>query len=130
MTPDRNYFDIWTSELIEHFQVNGSNFNVTAAKIKNEESKFIVRHALARLNKSDIVIVNLGISDLNHHLTGVIVDIYEAYKQGKLIYAFTGVGKKRSTQAKSPLVDTFITKEFESLEELLTHLQFDENLPS
>ena len=76
------------------------------------------------LKKCDMVVINLSVEN-DAHLTGAIVECYEAIKQGKVVYAFTG-DKPRSEQANSPWLRSFITKEFGSMEELVTFLQFDE----
>jgi len=93
------------------------------------DGQFIVQHDLARLQRSDVLVVNSGVKYLEDHLTGAVVEIYEAWKQNKPVYSFCGEGLVQSEQFKSPWVRQFITKQFKNMEDLLYYLRFNENLP-
>ena len=90
--------------------------------------KFVVRHDIARISKSDLLVLNLGLTDTNHHLTGSIVEVYEAYTQGIPVYAYTPEDMVRSKQANSPWLKHFITHDFGTYEDLVDFLLFQENL--
>lgn len=130
MTPCTNHYHKWCNLMPQQL---GPRFNCTKAKdlaLANcsDPGKYIVHHDLARLKRCDIVIVNLGVTDRTHHLTGAIVEVYEAYKQGKPVYAFTESGSIRSEQSNSPWMQEFITREFGSKEELITFLKDEDNM--
>lgn len=124
MTPDPQPYNEWTHRIKEYF---GSKFRTTHSKFKHGE-KFIVRQDLGRLENSHMVIVNLGVVDLSHHLTGLVVECYEAYKNNKPVYAFTSSDLQRSQQADSPWLQHSITKEFETEREMITYLMNEDNL--
>ena len=75
-----------------------------------------------------MLIVNLGVTALEHHLTGLVVECYEAHNQHMPVYAFTSKELKRSQQGDSPWLQQFITKEFESERELTDYLMSMDNL--
>ena len=126
MTPDPNVYYDWVKRFSSN--ANLDMYKFSHAKDTFSDGKFIVRHDLARLKHSDILVANVGVLDPSHHLTGLVVEIYEAYKQNKPVYTFVSDDLIVSEQAKSPWVRQFITKEFSSEEELVTYLIFDENL--
>ena len=127
MTPDAMHYDAWTTKFIS--VLDGWDGPARSGVANQHLSgRMIVRHDLARLRKSDILVVNLAVEDPRNHLTGMVVEIYEAFRLGIPVYAFTD-GYHRSEQADSPWIQEFITHEFQDVEELLHHLQFNENLP-
>lgn len=128
MSPDPQYYQDWTSQMADdlegHYICSISKFKAAA------ESKYIVHHDLARLKVCDILVVNLGITEQHHHLTGAVVEVYEAFKQNKPVYAFWDDSSDivRSQQASSPWIQEFVTNEFYDYEDLIDHLKFEENL--
>ena len=124
MSPSPKYYNIWTNritgKLSKKFRLSPSNFK--------QGTKFIVRQDLGRLNNAHILVVNLGVSDLSHHLTGLVVECYEAYKQNIPVYAFVSDELARSQQADAPWLSEFITHEFENEDNLVKYLLEDENL--
>ena len=118
MTPTPEAYEKWTSEFKETFQLPCKVFK--AGKLKCH--KQIVQTDLYMLQKSDIVIVNLGVPDINDHMTGAVVEVYEAYRQGKLVFGFTGNGLVRSKQSDSPWFKSFITKELDNIDDLMEYL--------
>ena len=103
MTPSAENYYKWTdriSEKLEH------KFRSSISEFKTGE-KWIVRQDLGRLQNAHMVIVNLGVTDSAHHLTGLVVECYEAYKQNMPVYAFTSQEFERSQQGNSPLVAIF-----------------------
>ena len=127
MTPNVRYYNQWTSEFIKALK-ESERYRCSVSCLKHH-NKLIVHHNLARLHKCDIVVVNLGLTDVNHHLTGAVIEMYEAIKQQKVVYAFTGEGMIRSVQADSPWVSEFITHEFNSMQDVIDHLVHDDNIP-
>lgn len=128
MTPSAEIYDTWTSLFEEHLSLFDTPFECSASKLKDPfDGKFIVHHDLARLKNCDIVVANLSVTDKAHHLTGAVVEIYEAYKQNKPVYVFYGDGVK-SEQASSPWIQQFVTKEFEHLTDVLEYLIHEENV--
>ena len=124
MTPDPKIYEDWVDELVDKIF---AKYDCTAATVKPTE-KFIVRSDLGRIKQSHMMIVNLGVTDLSHHLTGLVVECYEAYKQDMPVYAFTSDNLKRSQQANSPWLQHSITHEFKSEDDLVTYLMNQENL--
>ena len=124
MTPDPTFYSKWTQNLVEKLS---SKFRLSPSRFKNG-TKFIVEQDLGRLKNAHMVIVNLGVTDTNHHLTGLIVECYEAHKQNMPVYAFTSNDLKRSNQANSPWLESFITHDFETEENLVRYLLEYENL--
>lgn len=124
MTPTPEHYEKWT-ERIEK-QLKGS-YRTTASNFK-QGTNFIVNQDLGRLKNAHIVVVNFGISDINHHLTGAIVECYEAFKQNKPVYTFTSNDLIRSSQADSPWIKAFVTNEFENEADLIDYLLNHENL--
>lgn len=124
MTPDPKIYADWvgrfTEMVSEKYRTTSSNFK--------EGNKFIVRQDLGRLTNAHILVVNLGVKDVTHHLTGLVVECYEAYKQNMPVYAFVGYGLERSQQADAPWLTEFITKEFPSEGALQSYLLNNENL--
>lgn len=128
MTPNADIYFDWVDRL--ESKLAGLDFKISKSHYKPKElGKFIVRHDLARLKYCDAVVINLGLTDTNHHFTGSLMEIYEAARQGKPVYAFTGRTLERSVQADSPWMKEFITHEFDSLNELVDYLRVEENLP-
>lgn len=124
MTPDASIYNKWTNSMIETL---GKKFRLSPSIFKNGD-KFIVEQDLGRLKNSHIVVVNLGVTDTNHHLTGLIVECYEAHEQNMPVYAFTSNDLYRSNQANSPWLKSFITHDFGTEENLVNYLLNDENL--
>jgi nucleoside 2-deoxyribosyltransferase len=124
MTPSPDYYNEWTKKISEDLE---DEFRLTYSRFK-DDPKFIVQDDLGRLRNSHIVVVNLGINDINHHLTGLIVECYEANKQHKPVYAFYDDDKIRSSQSDSPWLQSFITKEFNSYDDLVHYLKIESNL--
>jgi len=124
MTPDPKVYNDWTEEIEEKIF---SKYRCTTASTKPTE-KFIVRQDLARIKQAHIIIVNFGVTDINHHLTGLVVECYEAYKQEMPVYAFTSERLHRSQQANSPWLQHSITHEFKTEEEMILYLMNVENL--
>jgi len=124
MTPSPEFYNSWTEKILHKVE---SKFRCTHSKYK-EGINFIVQTDLARLKNSHILVVNLGVQDKSHHLTGSIVEIYEAFKRNIPVYAFTCDNLIRSEQADSPWIQSFITKEFNSEIELVRYLMVDETL--
>lgn len=92
MTPSSENYYKWTdriSKKLEH------KFRSSISEFKTGE-KWIVRQDLGRLQNAHMVIVNLGVTDSAHHLTGLVVECYEAYKQNMPVYAFTSQEFERS----------------------------------
>ena len=82
MTPNTEYYNMWTDDFEASF--DEQDFECSKATIASDESgKFIVHHDLARLKRCDILIANLSVKSSENHLTGLVVEIYEAYKQNK-----------------------------------------------
>lgn len=128
MTPDTSVYTSYANQLNTDLQ--DSKYKCSIVNVDAQLSaKFIVHHDLARLKKCDLVVANLGVKDTTHHLTGMVVEIYEAYKQNKPVYTFVDSGLKYSEQSKSPWIQEFVTRHFESYEDLIEFLLFDENLP-
>jgi nucleoside 2-deoxyribosyltransferase len=125
MTPNTDHYFEWCKE----FQQYMWSIEEYACSMPLDhhitDAQFIVRHDLARLKASDLVAVNLNVLDKSHHLTGVVVEIYEAYKQDKPVYTF-GDCEHISEQANSPWISQFITRHFETMEDLMIFLQFDD----
>ena len=124
MTPSPDSYKKWTTEM-------GSKLSKkfrTSPSVFKDGQKFIVRQDLGRLTNAHMVIANLGVTDTNHHLTGLIVECYEAFKQNMPVYAFVSNDLERSHQANSPWLQEFITKEFNSEDEMLEYLLENENL--
>lgn len=127
MTPEPEVYYDWVGPFAYEVDLL---YHVSISQLKDAaEQKFIVQHDLARLKKSDIVVVNLGVKEKWHHLTGLVVEVYEAYKQNKPVYAFVGEGLRRSAQADSAWIQQFVTHEFATYEDLVDYLMVDENLP-
>ena len=124
MTPIADYYKKWTKEFKDSLL---DNYDCAIA-VQKTDQKFIVRHDLARLKKCDILVINFGVLDIRNHITGAIVEVYEAYKSDIPVYAFTEENVQRSEQADSPWIQHFITHEFKSPDDLILHLLFDENL--
>lgn len=125
MTPNSGAYYSWVSRMTEDLDLDYD----LSWSVEKHDPKFIVRHDLARLKKCDILVVNLGVTNTKHHLTGAIVEVYEAYKQNIPVYAFVGDDLKRSEQASSPWISEFITHEFDSYSDIVFHLRWEENLP-
>ena len=124
MTPSTENYYNWTdriSKKLEH------KFRSSISEFKTGE-KWIVRQDLGRLQNAHMVIVNLGVTDSAHHLTGLIVECYEAYKQNMPVYAFTSQEFERSQQGNSPWLQYSITQEFTTEDELIEYLLESENL--
>lgn len=127
MSPCADYYYNWTNDV--HSALSDSGYECSISAFKDpSKGRFIVRHDLARLTRCDMVVINLSLMDEAYHMTGAVVEIYEAYKQGKPVYAFTEEDCPRSPQANSPWMSEFITEEFESLDDLIYFLQFEDNL--
>lgn len=126
MSPNPSVYFEW----IENFQRNIAlrDKYILSTATYESDSKFIVRHDLARLTKCDILVVNLGVTNLEHHLTGAVIEIYEAYKQNKPVYAFVSNNLVPSSQSLSPWIDEFITFKFDSEEDLVNFLLYEENI--
>ena len=127
MTPSLEYYKTWTSKMKYDFQ--DTVFKCSIADSKTG-AKFIVNHDLARLKRCDALVVNLSVTSTEHHLTGLIVEVYEAFKQNMPVYAFYDDSRQRSTQALSPWLQQFITNSFNSYDDLMDYLLFEENLPN
>lgn len=126
MTPRPELYYFWIGQLKNDLD---ERYDVSESTFKNpQHGKLIVRHDLARLKECDILVINLGVTDTNHHLTGAVVEVYEAYKQGIPVYAFTTPNTLRSHQANSPWMSEFIAAEFDSYDSLVNYLNFDEVL--
>lgn len=124
MTPNPDYYDLWTYDFSKKVK---SKFRTTSSNFK-QGSKFIVRQDLGRLRNCHILVLNLGLESVNHHLTGAVVEVYEAYKMGIPVYAFTGEKRVRNSQADSPWLQEFISKEFISEQDLVDYLLNSENI--
>lgn len=126
MSPNPSVYFEW----IENFQRNIAlrDKYILSTATYESDSKFIVRHDLARLTKCDILVVNLGVTNLEHHLTGAVIEIYEAYKQNKPVYAFVSNNLVPSSQSLNPWIDEFITFKFDSEEDLVNFLLYEENI--
>jgi len=124
MTPSPLFYNAWTDRFIEKVR---PRFRITKSNPKTGDN-FIVHTDLARLKNSHILVINLGVSDTNHHLTGAIVECYEAYKNNIPVYAFTCNNMKRSLQSDSSWLKSFIAKEFNSESELVRYLLTEETL--
>jgi hypothetical protein len=124
MTPTPVHYKEWTLRMGVSL---ASRYRTTESKFKDGE-KFIIRQDLGRLKNSHMVVVNLGVSDVSHHLTGLVVECYEAYKQHMPVYAFVSKEMQRSQQANSPWLKYSITQEFENELELIKYLMDKENL--
>lgn len=124
MTPNPLIYDSWTNRINTFLE---NKFRTTSSKWKQGE-KWIVRQDLGRLQNAHMVIVNLGVTDLSHHLTGLVVECYEAHKQNMPVYAFTSKELQRSQQADSPWLQHSITHEFQSEKEMIEYLMGTENL--
>lgn len=126
MTPDPKIYTEWTIDFqialdhVEDYEISRSTGTI------GETPRFIVRHDLARLSRCDILVVNLGVMNQFVHLTGLVVEVYEAYRMGIPVYAFTE--GMRSPQADSPWISEFITKEFPNKNALLDFLMYEDNL--
>lgn len=122
MTPDQSYYRKWTQDFknktFSYFKCS------VPTKIEDYDNKFIVQHDLHRLRNCDFVVVNLEVKDTSHHLTGTVVELYEAFKQNKAVYAFCD--GLESQQASSPWMEQFITKKFDSSKSLLEFLLLEE----
>jgi nucleoside 2-deoxyribosyltransferase len=127
MSPNPDYYDYWTKDL-KHL-LKDSKFTCSESRLKDPmDSKFIVQHDFARLKRCDMVIANLSVQDTSHHMTGAVVEIYEAYKQNKPVYTFFDSSRFKSEQSSSPWIHEFVTKHFNTLEELLDFIIFEDNL--
>lgn len=128
MTPTTLAYMMWTSRF-ENDEILGESYEFSGSKMGHDKTpRMIVRHDLARLSRCDLLILNLGLSDISHRLTGAVVETYEACRMGIPVYAFTADGFKRAPQADSPWVSEFITHEFESEEALVDFLSSECNL--
>lgn len=125
MSPSIDYYFAWCQSFAE--QVNDMFSCTMPIETVEYSPQFIVHHDLARLKASDLVVANLNVLDKSHHMTGTVVEIYEAYKQNKPIYSF-GASEFISDQATSPWMSQFITKHFETLDDLITFIRFDDTL--
>ena len=129
MTPNSDAYEDWTHEFSNSIKcLYGSKDYICSFSVLDNDPKFIVHHDLARLKKCDILVINLGVLHDDYHLTGSIIEIYEAYKQNKPVYAFTSENLIRSKQANSPWIQQFITKEFDNIKKLLEYLRCDEDI--
>ena len=124
MTPSAENYYKWTDRISKKLKLK---FRSSISKFKTGE-KWIVRQDLGRLQNAHMVIVNLGVTDSAHHLTGLIVECYEAYKQNMPVYAFTSREFERSQQGNSPWLQYSITQEFTTEDELIEYLLDSENL--
>lgn len=124
MTPSAENYYKWTDRISEKLKLK---FRSSISEFKTGE-KWIVRQDLGRLQNAHMVIVNLGVTDSAHHLTGLIVECYEAYKQNMPVYAFTSREFERSQQGNSPWLQYSITQEFTTEDELIEYLLENENL--
>lgn len=124
MTPSPLFYNAWTDRFAEKTK---PKFRLTKSNPKVGDN-FIIHTDLARLKNSHILVVNLSVSDINHHLTGAIVECYEAFKNNIPVYAFTCNNMKRSLQADSPWLKSFIAKEFDTEQELVRYLLLEETL--
>lgn len=126
MTPDSTHYYDWVSEFSRAF-TDSDRYTCTFSKQK-ASAKFSVEHDLARLSRSDIVVANLGISNQEHSIASVIIEIYEARRQGKIVLGFVS-GNTRSTQASSPWVSEFLSHEFPTMQDVIDYLIHEDNLP-
>ena len=126
MTPSSVYYDTWTKMFADQVEASGI-YKCTIAK-PLQDGKLIVHHDLARLKKCDIIVANFSIKTDGIHFTGMIIELYEAIKQNKVVYAFTDSSMIRTEQANSPWIQQFVSKEFSSMQDVLEHLQND-NIP-
>lgn len=124
MTPSAENYYNWTDRISEKLKLK---FRSSISEFKTGE-KWIVRQDLGRLQNAHMVIVNLGVTDSTHHLTGLVVECYEAYKQNMPVYAFTSQEFERSQQGNSPWLQYSITQEFTTEDELIEYLLESENL--
>lgn len=125
MTPSSDFYYDWTEEMA--MDLNETQYECSSSMLK-DCGKYIVQHDLARLKRSDLLVVNLSVTDPSHHMTGAVVEVYEAFKRNIPVYAFTNDKYYRSEQANSPWIQQFVTKEFDSYDELLNHLLYFENI--
>jgi nucleoside 2-deoxyribosyltransferase len=125
MTPNMDHYFEWTTEFAQSMHDIEEYVLSTPIEQEIHDAQFIVRHDLARLKASDLLVANLNVLDNSHHLTGVVVEIYEAYKQNKPVYTF-GDYENISEQADSPWISQFITKHFVTMEDLVVFLKFDD----
>jgi len=130
MTPSPTEYVKWVTKFNKYLKEYELQFESTSSlPMEDIDGPFIVQHGFARLKRSDILVVNSGVKYLEDHLTGSVVEIYEAWRQNKPVYSFCGEGLVRSDQFKSPWIRQFITKNFDSMDDLLYYLRFNENLP-
>lgn len=126
MSPSADYYSDWTQRITEDL---GEYFETSISELKDPTyGKFIVHHDLARLKRCDMVIANLSVQNTNYHLTGAIVEIYEAFKQNKAVYTFWDDGAYPSEQSLSPWIQQFVTRHFHSYDELVDFVRFEDNL--
>jgi len=129
MTPDADYYDSWTADLA--LDLDDTDFVCSSSMLKDpSDGKYIVNHDLARLTRCDMVVANLSVTDKNFHLTGLIVEVYEAYKQNKPVYTFfDDVGDYiPSDQGLSPWIQQFVTRHFNSYSDLIDFIRFEDNV--
>lgn len=127
MTPSAEYYDMWTSTMT--YDLEDVNIRTSISELKDpSDGKFIVYHDLARLKRCDMLVANLSVTDHNYHLTGAIVEIYEAYKQNKAVYTFFDDAALASEQALSPWIQQFVTRHFDTYEDLIDYLRLEENV--
>lgn len=126
MTPDPSYYQTWTAELRRKLSAYSDQY-VTSASVVDEEvsNQSIVNHDLARLKMSDLVVVNTSVAQFDHHLTGVVVEIYEAFKQNKVVYTFGDNQRVLSEQIDSPWIEQFVTRHFYNMSDLIQFLLVD-----
>lgn len=126
MSPSSIYYDEWTQQISEDLDYV---CETSISKLKDpSDGKFIVHHDLARLKRCDMLVANLSVKDFNYHLTGAIVEIYEAFKQNKPVYTFWDESAYPSEQSLSPWIQEFVTKHFNSYEDLIDYIRFEDNL--
>jgi nucleoside 2-deoxyribosyltransferase len=129
MTPSADYYEKWTSMFSDYLEKFDTPYKCSISKLKDPtDGKFIVHHDLARLKRCDILVANLSVTDTSHHLTGAIVEIYEAYKQNKPVYVYYSTENPRSEQAGSSWIQQFVTREFNDIIELFDFLIHEENV--
>jgi len=124
MTPSPIHYNAWTDKMVAYLE---RRYRCSASNFKSGNN-FIVQQDLGRMKNAHMLIANLGVAETEHHLTGLIVECYEAFKQNMPVYAFVSDNLKRSQQADSPWLQSFITKEFANELELRNYLLTEDNL--
>lgn len=126
MTPSSEYYHSWTRDFAE--LLDFTKFRTTVAKDSIKTDKFIVRHDVARLLKSDILVANLSVSNKEAVFTGLVAEMVYAYENNIPVYTFTDEDMMTPRQAQSPWIKYFVTAHFDSWESMVEFLNNSEHL--